>query len=96
MRTRQNGLGSRELSSDNPPTEIGKYFEREWVTEIYYGGEWYQVKPGTYQSFSTQDGLVYSYEDPVDAESVVVSEEVKGYKFRKPESPGTVTQLHKK
>lgn len=87
------------MSRDNRPIDPTPYYQREWITEIYYGNHWYPVRQGTYRSFTTEAGRTYSYEDPFSEETVVINEDVKGFKFRKPEEEepkASVTQLHKK
>jgi hypothetical protein len=69
------------------------------VTEVFYGCQWHQVRPGSFQRIKTNAGIAYHYEDPFSEETVFVVTDIKGYKFRKPDPPepkASITQLHKK
>ena len=81
------------MSSDNPSTE-SQPFLPEWVTEVFYGGQWHQILLGSFRRTRTDYGVVYTYEDPYSRESVYVATDIEGYKFRKPELSANVIQLN--
>ena len=74
-------------SLDTPPTsyKIDALFLPEWVTEIYYGGTWYQVKEGTYKEIITEDGETVVYRDPFSDDLVIITQTVMGWKVKTPE-----------
>lgn len=89
------------MSQDSPPTdyEIGKLFLPEWVTEIFYGKNWYPVQPKTYREIETDSGDTIVYKDAFSKEIVILLEPVTGWKIKQPEPEepkATVTELHPK
>jgi hypothetical protein len=82
-------------------TQATQYFFPEWVTGVFYGGHWEQVKLGTYQEgIPTDHGDMVTYVDPFDDEIVFVLEPITGYRVKKPQPPpepqASVTELYPK
>ena len=91
------------MSQDSQPTshnkyELGALFLPEWVIEIYYGGNWYQIEAGTYREVETEAGETVIYVDPFSSDLVILAHPVTGWKIKKPESEpkAEIIQLHQK
>ena len=87
---------------DNQQTEgqPAQYFFPEWVTGVFYGGHWHDVKPESFvEDLPTIDhGTMSVYQDPFTQEMVFVVEQITGFKVKKPVPPepkATVTPIHR-
>lgn len=95
-----NGLTSKGLSQGSPPTETGQYFLPEWITGVFYGGCWHEVREGTFrEGIGTDQGDMAVYEDPFDGQILFITEPITGFRVKKPTPPepkASVTELHPK
>jgi len=70
------------LSQDSQQTKK-EYFLPEWVTEVFYGGEWHDVEEGSFrEGVETTRGTMTIYVDSYTRDLVFLKEEVIGYKIK--------------
>lgn len=62
------------------------YFLPEWVTGIFYGGQWHDVQEGTFRTgIKTAYGTSVIYIEDFTKEVVFLREEITGYKIKQRE-----------
>lgn len=65
---------------------IKNHFLEEWVTSIFYGGEWNDVEDGTLkENVKDVRGLMSTYIDKHTKEVVFITEKITGYRIKQRE-----------
>lgn len=72
------GRQSDSLSTD-------PYFLLEWVTGIFYGSRWHDVREGTLKEQTTSRGKRLVYVDQYTDEIIFLEERVTGFKIKQRE-----------
>lgn len=97
----QSGSSTEGSSLDSRSTDTStQFFFDTWVVGVFFGGEWHQVKPGSFnEAVHTDRGEMSVFEDPFNEEIVFVLGEILAYRVKKPPPPepkASVTPIHRK
>lgn len=59
-----------------------EYFLPEWVNEVFYGGQWHEVKEGSLrQGVQTTRGTITIYVDGYSDQIIFLEEKITGYRI---------------
>jgi len=69
------------------------YFLPEWVTGVFYGGQWHDVQEGSFRpDIKTTYGTSVVYIEDFTKEVVFLEEKITGYKIKQREFKPVVVQ----